>query len=43
MAVETLLWEQVPGSTYVDHGQTVVTLRHVVDELAKVGESRYDK
>ena len=25
--VETLLWEQVPGSTYVDHGQTVVTLR----------------
>ena len=26
--VETLLWEQVPGSTYVNHGQTVVTLRN---------------
>ena len=25
--VETLLWELVSGSTYVDHGQTVVTLR----------------
>ena len=24
--VETLLWEQVSGSTYVDHGQTVVTI-----------------
>ena len=24
--VETLLWQQVSGSTYVDHGQTVVTI-----------------
>ena len=24
--VETLLWEYVAGSTYMDHGQTVVTI-----------------
>ena len=38
--VEALLWEQVSGSTYVDHGQTVVTIvGHVAVVLARVGES----
>ena len=33
--VETLLWKQVSRSTYVDHGQTVVTIAgHVVVSLA---------
>ena len=40
ISVETLLWEQVSGSTYVDHGQTMVTIvGHVVVVLAIVGES----
>ena len=35
LPVETLLWEQVSGATYVDHGQTVVTIAgHVVVSLA---------
>ena len=38
--VETLIWEQVSGSTYVDHGQTVVTIAgHVAVGLSRIGES----
>ena len=38
--VETLFWEQISGSTYVDHDQTVVTITgHVVVGFASVGES----
>ena len=38
--VETLFWEQISGSTYVDHGQTAMTITgHVVVCLASVGKS----